>query len=119
MLLEPQPRLASTNRLASGHSFSFQPSTAFIPNNTYILLLCTPITLNTTQSNPTSPLSGPLVENNKTQPPPLPKLVAWVIKLAAFEIRYDSRPLVLGREGERLGRGEVGLVVPSRESRLN
>jgi hypothetical protein len=66
---------------------------------------------------PYSPLSGPLVKDNKTQPPPLPKLVAWVVKLAAFEFRYDSRPLVLGREGERLGRGEVGLVVPSRESR--
>ena len=70
---------------------------------------------------PYSPLSGPLVKDNKTQPPPLPKLVAWVVKLAAFEFRYDSRPLVLGRgrEGEgELGRGikEVGLVVPSRES---
>lgn len=62
------------------------------------------------------------MKDNKTQPPPLPKLVAWVVKLAAFEFRYDSRPLVLGRgrEGE-LGRGikEVGLVVPSREPRLN
>jgi hypothetical protein len=66
-----------------------------------------------------SPLSGPLVRDNKTQPPPLPKLVAWVVKLAAFEFRYDGRPLVLGRgrEGEKLPRGEVGLVVPSREPR--
>lgn len=76
-----------------------------------------------TRHDPTQhiPLSGPLVKDNKTQPPPLPKLVAWVIKLAAFEFRYDGRPLVLGRgrEGERKGRGikEVGLVVPSRESR--
>ena len=72
-----------------------------------------------TRPNTTYHTPGSLVKDNKTQAPPLPKLVAWVIKLAAFEFRYDSRPLVLGRQGERLGRGEVGLVVPSRESRSN